>query len=89
MPAYYDQSNLRPCEDSQFSGYKEDYEEGFREIAERHLGWKSINKSEILGEDFFFLFREHLNFGTKIQKSEQDSARTAFCGPPILARYEI
>ena len=35
---------LRSSDDFQFSGYNEDYEEEFCEIAERHLGRKSINK---------------------------------------------
>ena len=33
-----------PSDDFQFFGYNEDYEKEFREIAERNLGRKSINK---------------------------------------------
>ena len=35
---------VRSGDDFQFSGYNEDYEKKFREIAERRLGRKSINK---------------------------------------------
>ena len=62
---------MQPSNDFQYFGYNEGYKEEFCEIAERHLGRKSINKSKILVP---FFFREYLNFGTKIQNLEQDSA---------------
>ena len=43
---------VRPGDNFQFSGYTESNEKGFWEIAERHLGRKSINKRR-LGKDFF------------------------------------
>ena len=35
---------VRPSDNFQFTGYNEGYEEEFREIAERHLGPKSITE---------------------------------------------
>ena len=35
---------VRPRDIFLFSGYNEGYEEEFRKIPEKHLGWKSINK---------------------------------------------
>ena len=45
---------MRPSDYFHFSSNNEGYEDEFREIAETHLGRKSTNKSEILGEDLFY-----------------------------------
>ena len=45
---------VRPSDNFSFSGFNEDYEEEFREVAEKHFGAEIGNYEEILRENLFF-----------------------------------